>query len=59
MKERLETIKELERNGFVIKRHGTNHDVYYNPQTHKTIPVKRHNFGKETKDYLLKEAGIK
>lgn len=24
------TIKELEKNGFVLKRHGANHDVYFN-----------------------------
>ena len=32
------TIKELEKNGFVLKRHGANHDVYFNHVTHQTIP---------------------
>lgn len=37
-------VKELKTNGFVFKRHGANHDVYYNPETKKTIPLKRHDF---------------
>ncbi len=53
------TIKELEKNGFVLKRHGANHDVYFNHITHQTIPVKRHDFDENDMRYIFKEANIK
>ena len=53
------TIKELEKNGFVLKRHGANHDVYFNYITHQTIPVKRHDFDENDMRYIFKEANIK
>lgn len=53
------TIKAIEKNGFILKRHGANHDVYYNPETKKTIPVKRHDFNENDMRYIFKEAGIK
>jgi len=59
MNERRETIKALEKAGFQFHRHGGNHDLYRNPQTGKQIPVKRHNFDKETAAYILREAGLK
>lgn len=59
MSPRKTTVKELERNGYILKRHGANHDVYYNPETHKTIPVKRHDFNENDMRYIFKEAGIK
>lgn len=59
MNERRQTIKLLEANGYVFKRQGGNHDVYFNPEAKRMIPVKRHNFDKNTMRYILKEAGIK
>lgn len=53
------TVKTIEKNGFVLKRHGANHDVYFNPETKKTIPVKRHDFDENDMRYIFKEAGIK
>lgn len=53
------TVKELEANGYDLKRHGANHDVYFNPETKKTIPVKRHDFDENDMRYIFKEAGIK
>lgn len=53
------TIKELEANGFSLKRNGANHDLYYNPETKQTIPVKRHDFNENDMRYIFKEAGIK
>lgn len=41
MNPRRETIRRLERNGYQLKRKGANHDIYYNPQTKLTIPVKQ------------------
>lgn len=59
MHPRKTTIKTLENNGFALKRHGANHDLYYNPETKKTIPVKRHDFNENDMKYIFKEAGIK
>lgn len=53
------TIKTLETNGFNFKRHGANHDLYFNPETKQTIPVKRHDFNENDMKYIFKEAGIK
>ena len=46
---------ELTKAGYVLKRHGTNHDIYYNPVTHGTIPLKRHQFTENTLRYIRKE----
>lgn len=56
---RRDVIKILEKNGFVLARNGGNHDVYFNPITLITIPLKRHN---EIEDVIakkiFKQAGI-
>lgn len=56
MNPRKETIVALEGGGFVFARHGANHDIYFNPTTGVTIPVKRHDFDEDDKRYILKEA---
>ena len=58
MNPRRETIRRLERNGYQLKRKGANHDIYYNPKTKLTIPVKRHDFDENDARYILKEAGL-
>jgi predicted RNA binding protein YcfA (HicA-like mRNA interferase family) len=39
---RQEFIRELERAGCVLHRHGSRHDIYRNPANHKSAPVPRH-----------------
>lgn len=58
MNPRRETVRELERNGYVLKRKGANHDIYYNPASRLTIPVKRHDFNENDARYILREAGL-
>lgn len=58
MNARGQTINDLEDNGYSLKRRGANHDIYYNPDTKSTIPVKRHDFNENDRKYILKEAGI-
>ena len=58
MNPRRETIRQLERNGYQLKRKGANHAIYYNPQTKYTLPIKRHDFDKDDARYILKEAGL-
>jgi predicted RNA binding protein YcfA (HicA-like mRNA interferase family) len=53
------TIRELEAKGYVCKRHGANHDIYFNANTKSTIPVKRHDFNENDMKYIFKEANIK
>lgn len=55
---RKRTVKLLEKSGLVFKRAGANHDVYFNPLTRLTIPVKRHDFDEDDMRYILKEAGL-
>ena len=56
MNPRAKTIKELESLGFVFQRHGANHDIYRNPETKISIPVKRHDFNENDARYILMEA---
>lgn len=55
---RKQTIRDLDKAGYLLKRRGANHDIYYNPVTKSTIPVKRHDFNENDRRYILKEAGI-
>ena len=56
MNPRAKAIKELESLGFVFQRQGANHDIYRNPETRISIPVKRHDFNENDARYILKEA---
>ena len=58
MNPRPQPINQLASSGYVLKRHGANHDIYYNQQTHSTIPVKRHDFNENDMKYIFKEAHI-
>ncbi len=58
MNPRTQTIKDLEQAGYYLKRHGANHDIYFNPDTMSTIPVKRHDFNDNDRKYVLKGANI-
>lgn len=49
------TIKALEENGYEFKRHGTDHDVYFNKELKMRITLERHNFDKYVYDYILQE----
>ena len=44
-------ISEIIARGCVLKRHGHNHDVYFNPQNGRSAPVPRH---KEIADTLCR-----
>ncbi len=50
-------IRFLERNGCILLRHGSRHDIYLNPVTGNKQPVPRHaeiddNLAKHIKKYL-------
>lgn len=44
MKPRDKAIEELNASGYEFKRHGGNHDIYYNSKIGSMIPLKRHDF---------------
>jgi len=53
-------IKELISNGYVLKRHGSRHDIYFNTPKGKSAPIPRHPEIKETLCNLIrKQLGIK
>jgi mRNA interferase HicA len=57
---RRDLIRELVDAGCYLKRHGSNHDVYLNPNTGKKAPIPRHSQIKETLAELIrKQLGIK
>ncbi len=57
---REELIRELSRQGCVLKCHGKKHDIYLNPENGKKAPVPRHSEIKNTLTFLIKkQLGIK
>ena len=48
---RIDLIKQIEKMGCILIRHGGKHDWYQNPKTKVSQPVPRHN---EIKEYLAK-----
>ncbi len=48
-------IKELEKAGYLLKRHGGNHDIYFNAKNRRAIPLKRHDFDENDLRYIIKE----
>lgn len=48
---RKEFIRELEKAGCVLYRHGSKHDIYRNPATGQKSPIPRHT---EVKDSLCR-----
>lgn len=48
-------MKDLNDNGYEFKRSGGNHDIYYNPHTKYSIPLKRGHFDEDDLRYIRKE----
>lgn len=48
-------LLELDKEGYRFERHGSNHDVYFNPELKCSITVKRHKFTENTLRYIRKE----
>lgn len=55
MTARNQAIQELERGGYILKRHGSNHDIYFSPTAKTIIPLKRHDFDESDLRYIRKE----
>lgn len=55
MKPRAKAVGELESSGYSFKRHGANHDIYYNPELGCIIPLKRHDFDENDLRYIQNE----
>jgi predicted RNA binding protein YcfA (HicA-like mRNA interferase family) len=55
-----EIVKLLKKNGCILIRHGSNHDIWYSPITKKQFAVPRHKdeIKTGTAKAILKEAGI-
>ena len=50
-----QAIKELEKAGYLFKRHGAKHDIYFNAEKKRSIPLKRHDFDDSDLRYIAKE----
>ena len=55
MKPRQLAVNALQENGYIFKRPGANHDIYYNPELRCIIPLKRHDFDESDLRYIQKE----
>ena len=57
-----EFIRQLKKQGIKFKKHGSRHDVYYNPKTGQETQMPRHN-SKElatgTRESILEDLGLK
>ena len=53
-------LRRLQRAGFVLLRHGANHDIWQHPDTHKRVVVPRHNrdIPKGTYQAIIRDAGL-
>ena len=47
--------KDLKKNGYVLKRLGANHDIYFNEVKRKAITLKRHDLNENDLNYIRKE----
>lgn len=60
---RRDLIKKLTDNGWILKRHGSEHDIYVNPNSigkQTEIQVPRHKEIKEpTANKILRDAGLR
>ncbi len=54
-KERRIAIKMLTDAGYILKRHGANHDDYFNSALRKSISLKRHGVNQNTLRYIKNE----
>ena len=48
MNPRNAAIHDLNSNGYQFKRSGGNHDIYYNPDTKYSIPLKRATYARKS-----------
>ena len=55
MNQRMLAIIDLKKAGYVLERHGANHDIYRNYVTGYKIPLKRHDFNNNDRKYINKE----
>lgn len=55
MKPRAQAVTDLENSGYGLKRHGANHDIFYNPELGAMISLKRHDFDEDDLRYIRKE----
>lgn len=55
MKPRQIAIQALTEAGYVFKRHGGSHDMYFNRDLKCTIPLKRHDFDEGDLRYISRE----
>jgi predicted RNA binding protein YcfA (HicA-like mRNA interferase family) len=57
---RSELIRQLTDAGCVLHRHGSRHDLYFNPANGKKQPVPRHNEVDDTlAKHIKKNLGVK
>lgn len=55
---RRDLVKLLEKNGFYLKRHGGDHDIYFNGKLKESIP--RHNeINEMLANKIIKKLGLK
>jgi predicted RNA binding protein YcfA (HicA-like mRNA interferase family) len=53
-------VRRLRRAGFLLVRHGSNHDIWEHPETRKRVIVPRHSRDIPTGTYfkILRDAGL-
>jgi mRNA interferase HicA len=52
---RKQFVRELEKAGCMLHRHGSKHDIYVNPATGSKAPIPRHNKIKDSLCRLIRK----
>ena len=47
--------QDLKNAGYTLQRRGKKHDIWHNPVTNSSIPLKRHDFDNDDRRYINKE----
>lgn len=55
MNARKKAEKVLKAAGYEFRRHGANHDIFFNSKRGVMIPLKRHDFDEDDLRYIEKE----
>ena len=55
MNPRKTATNDLTDAGYIFKRAGKNHDIWFHPKLKTIIPLKRHDFNENDLNYIRKE----
>ena len=58
MNPRTTASRNLSDAGYILKRAGKKHDIWFHPEWRTIIPLKRHDFNENDLNYIRKEIAL-